>query len=246
MSTTSDAHKTEQELRIELAAAFRWTAKLDMHEGVANHFSVAVGDSGQFLMNPAGQHFSTICASDILLLDAASSPPDGNNAPDPSAWCLHGYLHRHVPQARCIMHLHTPYATALASLDGWKLQPIDQNSCRFYNRVSYDEHFGGMLLAEEEAARQSQALGENKILLMRGHGALTVADSIAEAFDLMYYFERTCRNQWLAMSTNRPLFIVTDDVAEKTACQWEDYPNQRRHFEELCKILQKESPSYRE
>ena len=57
--------------RVDLAAAFRWTARLNLHEGVANHFSVAVNDDGtQFLMNPNQMHFSRIKASDLLLLDA--------------------------------------------------------------------------------------------------------------------------------------------------------------------------------
>ena len=236
-----DAEETR--LRAELAAAFRWTARLDMHEGIANHFSVAA-DDGRFLMNPAGRHFSRMCASDLLsLFPDSDSPSDGV---DPTAWCLHAYLHRHVPHARCIMHLHPTYSTAMASLAKWSLLPIDQNACRFFNRVAYDEEFGGMLLAEEESARQAKALGDKKVLVMRGHGVMTAAATVGEAFDLMYYFERACRNQYFAMSSGAPLFIVDDDTAEKTARQWEDYPGQHRHFDELCAILDSEEPAYRD
>jgi len=57
-------------LRQDLAAAFRWAARLNMHESIANHFSVATDDSGkQFLLNPVGSHFSRIRASDLLLID---------------------------------------------------------------------------------------------------------------------------------------------------------------------------------
>ena len=57
--------------REDLAAAFRWTARLNMHEAVANHFSLAVNESGsKFLLNPIGMHFSEICASDLILIDA--------------------------------------------------------------------------------------------------------------------------------------------------------------------------------
>lgn len=237
---------TAGQLRAELAAAFRIVARLDMHEGVANHFSVAVSEDGaEFLINPAGRHFASVRAGDLLLLNAVAPPPAAG-APDPTAWCLHSYLHKHVSYARCIMHAHCQYATALASLADWRMQPIDQNSCRFFNRIAYDEHFGGMLLAEEEAARQAAALGGKKVLVMRGHGVMIAAASVAEAFDLMYYFERACRNQWLALSANRPLFIVDDATAEKTARQWEEYPNQERHFDELCKILDKEEADYRD
>ena len=54
--------------RVDLAAAFRWTERLNLHEGVANHFSLAVNDDGtQFLMNPNQMHFSRIRASNLLV-----------------------------------------------------------------------------------------------------------------------------------------------------------------------------------
>ena len=89
------------EQRVDLACAFRWAARLNMHEGVANHFSVAVSEDGaQFLMNPNGRHFSRITASDLLLLDANDPETMAQeNAPDPTAWYLHGAIHRNVPHA---------------------------------------------------------------------------------------------------------------------------------------------------
>ena len=81
--------------RIDLAAAFRWTARLNMHEAVANHFSLAINDSGtRFLMNPNQVHFSKIKASDLLVIDANDrSTLEGPNAPDITAWGLHGAIH---------------------------------------------------------------------------------------------------------------------------------------------------------
>ena len=104
------------EARCDLAAIFRWTARESMHEGIANHFSYAVTDDGQqFLMNPFGVHFSKMRASDLLLLDARKTPSDYGQKVDPTAWWIHGAMHRNNPQARCIVHLHSQFATALAS-----------------------------------------------------------------------------------------------------------------------------------
>ena len=115
-----------QETRVDLAAAFRWTARLNMHEAVANHFSVAVNDDGtQFLMNPNQMHFARIKASDLLLIDA--NDPDTMtrpDAPDPTAWGLHGAIHRLCPHARVAMHVHSIHATVLATLDDPGLPPI--------------------------------------------------------------------------------------------------------------------------
>ena len=230
-------------LRAELACVLRLAAFHDFHEGVANHFSVAVSDDGRrFLMNPAGRHFSCVRSSELLLLDAQAETV--GDEVDASAWCLHGYFHRHLPQARCLLHTHMPYATALASLQDWHLLPIDQNACRFFNRVAYDEDFGGMLLAEEEAARQCRVIGDRSVLVMRGHGVLIAAPEVALAYDLMYHFERSCRNQWLALTTGRPLFLVPDEVAEKTAQQWEGYPC--RAFAEMQRIWDEKEPDYRD
>src|SRR3984893_3085999 len=86
--------------RIDLAAAFRWFARLDMHESVANHLSVAVSaDGAQFLINPRGRHFARIAAGDLLLLDAHDPGTlTREDAPDPTAWYLHARLHARLPE----------------------------------------------------------------------------------------------------------------------------------------------------
>ena len=97
------------EARSDLAAIFRWAARENMHEGVANHFSYAISDDGQrFLMNPFGRHFSKMQASDLIEIDAAKYPSELRGQIDPIAWAIHSAMHRNNPQARCIVHLHTP------------------------------------------------------------------------------------------------------------------------------------------
>ena len=111
-------YPSEWDLRVDLATAFRWAARLDYHEAVANHFSAAVSEDGrQFLLQRAGQHFSQVCASDLILLDLDNPVSlDAEDAPDPSAWFLHGHLHQALPQARCILHVHAPWSLTLACL----------------------------------------------------------------------------------------------------------------------------------
>ena len=105
------------EARRDLAAIFRWTAREGMHEGIANHFSYAVSDDGQmFLMNPFGIHFSKLKASDMLLVDARHLDDEIRPRIDATAWAIHGAMHRNNPQARCIVHLHSHYATALSAV----------------------------------------------------------------------------------------------------------------------------------
>jgi ribulose-5-phosphate 4-epimerase/fuculose-1-phosphate aldolase len=80
-----------------------------------------------------------------LELDAEDAETmDRPDAPDPTAWGLHGSIHRALPHARCVMHVHSIHATVLASLADSRLPAIDQNSAMFFGRQAVDDHFAGM------------------------------------------------------------------------------------------------------
>lgn len=244
----SMASEDHDEARRHLAAAFRWACRLDYHESVANHFSLAVSDDGsQFLMNPNARHFSRIKASDLLLIDANDpATMDRPDAPDRTAWGLHGAVHRAVPQARCVLHCHPPYATAIASLKDSHIPPIDQNTMRFYQRVAVDDDYAGMAF-EEEGERVCRLLGNHAVLIMGNHGVMVTAPTVAAAFDELYYLERACQTLVLAYSTGRELREAPDAVARRTCQQWQDYPKLgESHFAELLAILDAEEPDYKD
>jgi ribulose-5-phosphate 4-epimerase/fuculose-1-phosphate aldolase len=235
------------QMRVDLAAAFRLAAAMNWHESVGNHFSLAVSPDGKkFLMNPRWKHFSLIKASDLLLLD--SDDPETMkrpNAPDPSAWCIHGRIHANVSQARCLLHLHPPYATALAALADPDLKSIDQNTARFYNRVAIDLGFSGIADDMAEGERLARALGNKSRMMMGNHGVLVTGATVAEAFEDLYFFERAAQTLVLAYSTGRKLNVMAGDIAEKTARGWEDYKGMAfAHFEDQKKLLDRTDPSY--
>jgi ribulose-5-phosphate 4-epimerase/fuculose-1-phosphate aldolase len=238
-----------RQARVDLAAAFRWFARIGMNEGVANHLSTTVSrDGSKFLMNPRCLHFSRVTASSLLLLDANDPKTlERADAPDPTAWYIHGRLHAKLPQARAIMHLHPRYSTALAGLEDCRMLPIDQNTMRFYDRVAIDEAYGGMALSDEEGDRLAGLMGDKQVLLMSNHGLLTAADSIALTFDLMYYYERAAETQMLAYATGKKLRVASDNVAKLTAQQWAEYPDLADdHLREVKAILDREEPDYRD
>jgi ribulose-5-phosphate 4-epimerase/fuculose-1-phosphate aldolase len=244
---SGDQRLLEWQMRVDLAAAFRLAAEFNWHEAVANHFSLAVSPDGKtFLMNPRWRHFSRIRASDLLLLDAEDDAAmAGPDAPDPSAWYIHGRIHRALPQARCILHLHSPYATAISALAEPEIKPIDQNTARYYNRVAYDMNYGGIADSAAEGDRLAAALGNGSTLMMGQHGILVVGKTVADAFDRLYYLERACQTLVLAYSTGQPLNIMSDDLAEATARDWEDYPDMAQaHFDELKQGLDIKDASY--
>ena len=237
------------ELQKDLAATFRWTARLNMHEGVANHFSACVpGSSSDFYVNKAGLHFSQIKASDIILvtkdnIEELKKKPD---LVDPTAINIHGAIHQKVPHARCIFHVHSKYATALSTLKDPIMKPIDQNTMIFFNRVSVFNEFGGLGF-EDESIKMANALGNKQHLLLANHGIITTGETIAEGFNHLYYFEKAAETYLTALSTNKELNVVSDEIAEKTAQETADYPINlaQLHLDQIKKILDKEEPDYK-
>src|SRR5215469_7973831 len=105
--------------RRELAAAFRWAARMGFHEGACNHFSLKVpGREDRYLINPHGRHFSEIKASDLAMLDADGNMVAGKYPVEPTAFFIHSRIHRANKDAKCVLHTHMPYATVLTMLDG--------------------------------------------------------------------------------------------------------------------------------
>lgn len=239
---------THWQERCDMAAAFRWTARLGMNEAVANHFSLAVNADGtRFLINPNGRHFARITASSLIEIDANDpATMDRPDAPDPTAWGLHGSIHRRLPHARCVMHVHSIHATVLASLADSRLPAIDQNTAMFHNRVVVDDHYGGMAF-EEEGARCATLLADPKVttMVMGNHGVLVIGQTVAETFNRLYYFERAAETYIRALQTGQPLRHLSDTVAEKTAQEWEAYPSfAEAHLRELRAILDDEGDRY--
>jgi len=239
----------EWSTRVDLAAAFRIAARMDWHEAIANHFSVAVSNDGKrFLINPKWMHFSRIKASDLLLLDSDdASTMEGPNAPDVTAWCLHSAVHAQLPHARCILHLHPPYATALAALADPEVKPIDQNTARFYQRVAYDLGYEGMANSMEEGNRLAKLMGNKQTLMLGNHGVLVTGDSVGAAFDSLYYLERACKTLILAYSTGQALKVLKPQAAEQAARDWEAFSDSAQvHFQEMKQLLGASDPTYAE
>ena len=235
--------------RQDMAAAFRWAERLNMNEAVANHFSLAVDGTGtQFLMNPNQVHFGRIKASDLILLDANDpAAMEGPEAPDPTAWGLHGSIHRLCPHARCLMHVHSKAATVLATLANSTLPPVDQNCAMFYERHIVDADYGGLAF-EAEGVRCAGLLKNPKIriMVMGNHGVLALGQTVADTFFQLYYFERAAQTYISALQTGQPLRILDDDIARKTAEELAAYPDSADcYFRDIKLILDEEGSNYR-
>lgn len=237
----------EWALRVDLAAAFRLAHRMGWTESVGNHFSAHVpGTASKFLMNPFWMHFGEIRASDLMLLDwTEQDRMDKPEPPDLSGWCIHSRIHAANPAARVVLHIHPPYATALAGLKDPVLKPVDQVTARFVDRVAYDSGFEDVAITTDEGDRLAALIGNKPILMMGNHGVTACGATVHEAFEELYLFERACRTMVLAYSTGQALNVLTHNVAHQVSRGWDGCLDMSRfHFHQLRWQLDRECPEY--
>jgi len=247
MGTMQELDKgVERAMRVDLAAAFRLAVRLDLHEGVCNHFSVMLPDSRRFLLNRYGLHWSEVTASNLLALDAAGKVLEGEGEFEKTAFYIHSRIHVGNPRATCVLHTHMPYATALTLLEGGRLEMVEQNALRFHDDIAYDDTYNGLVVDNAEGDRLARVLGSKRVMFLANHGVIVVGPSVAEAFDALYYLERACRLQVLARSMSPKLRPVRQEVIEQTyKLMLADAPKYAgAHFDALKRILEREEPGY--
>jgi ribulose-5-phosphate 4-epimerase/fuculose-1-phosphate aldolase len=243
MDMTSNQAATQQ-ARVDLAAAFRWIARLGMHEGVCNHFTVML-PGRRFLINPKGVGFHRITASGLLVIDEYGKTLEGTGWPPTTGFAIHTRIHLLHPAAQVVLHLHAPYSTALTAIDGGRLQMIHQNAARFFGDIAYDDHFNGIAEATKEGERMATAMGDKRILFLANHGVVVVGATVAQALDDFYYLERACQVQILAMQSGQPLKVMSDAMARETHEQFTRFSvNAELLLEDVRATLDVEEPGY--
>jgi ribulose-5-phosphate 4-epimerase/fuculose-1-phosphate aldolase len=219
MTSRTDRHALAEAKR-DLACALRAAAHYGLGEGVCNHFSLEVpGRPGQFLINPQGLLWSEVGPDDLVTIDAQGRKLEGRHEVEPTAFFIHGWIHRTVADAKCVLHTHMPFATALSMLEDGRLETAHQNALRFFGQVAYDLQYNGLVLDDREAERIANKFAEATVLFLANHGVIVRGPSVAWAFDDLYYLERACMHQMLAMGSGRPLKLIAEHVAEHTAKQ---------------------------
>jgi ribulose-5-phosphate 4-epimerase/fuculose-1-phosphate aldolase len=239
--------ETVRQARIDLAAALRMAVRLGMHEGICNHFSFMLPGADCFLLNPYGLHWSEIRASDLLVVDAKGKVIEGEGEAEATAFYIHSRIHLANPRATCVLHTHMPYATALTMIEGGELEWAGQTSLNFYDDVAYDRVYNGLVLDNSEGDRIAAAMGDKRVMFMANHGVIVIGRSVAEAFDDLYYLERACQAQVIAMSTGRKLLQVPHETAAAyNANTTERSRMGKLHFASLKRLLDRDEADYKQ
>lgn len=207
-------------LREDLALALRAAAYHGLSEGVCNHFSVEIPDkSGRFLLNPRGLLWSEIQARDIVMINEQGEILAGHHPVEPTAMYIHAAVHR-IAKKTCVLHTHMPYATALTLT---RLRALDttlsQNAMRFHGRVAIDGDYNGLALDADEGERIAHAMQGADVVFLGNHGVVVCGDRLDYAYDDLYFLERACMMQVLAMSSGLPLEPVDPKLAQRVGAQ---------------------------
>ncbi len=214
--------QAEWDMRQDLAAAYRLVAHYGMDDSIYTHISARVPDAeDQFLINPFGMLFKDITASSLVKIDLEGQILDHSiHDVNPAGFTIHSAVHAARHDVACVLHTHTVAGVAVSSLAGG-LQPCNQWALQFYNRIVYHD-FEGIALDHGERHRLVADLGPtSKAMILRNHGLLTLGRTVSEAFILMLNLDRACRVQMAIQASGQPISVVSPEVCEKTAQQYE-------------------------
>jgi ribulose-5-phosphate 4-epimerase/fuculose-1-phosphate aldolase len=247
-----DARDTaEWQARIDLAAAHRLAVIQGFSEGIFNHFTLAIpGRNDGFYLNPFGLHWSEVTASNLITVSYDGRLIEGDGEIERSAFCIHAPIHRLKKQAACVLHTHMPYASALTRLEEPQIQAIGQTEIGFLDEIAYDDKYTGLAFDPAEGERLAGVLGDKTILFMANHGVLVCGETVAKAYDRLYYLERACQVQLYAMWTGKKLKQVPAAVVARTMAQFDDSPvygnkpAADHHFAALKRMLDRKEPDY--
>jgi ribulose-5-phosphate 4-epimerase/fuculose-1-phosphate aldolase len=238
----------EWEARVQLAAAYRIFDHLGWTELIYNHISLRVpGEDQHYLINPFGLHYSEVTASNLVKVDLAGNIVGPSDWPiNPAGITFHGAIHATLPDAHCVMHLHTTATQAVCCLKGG-LSFTNFYAAQLYGKVAYHD-FEGITVHADEGARILRSAEGKPVLLLRNHGPVTIGHSLPQALSLMWLVNRACEIQ-LASSSMGELLPIPVPVLEKCvadALQFNPkYGAGQDSFDALQRIVDRIDPSYR-
>ena len=239
----------EWDIRVQLAACYRFAAHFRMTDLIYTHISARVpGDENHFLLNAFGLMWDEVNASNLVKITL-----DGKIVDDPTGlgfneagFVIHSAIHGARHDVACVMHTHTASGVAV-SAQQHGLLPLSQHAMRLTGNVGYHE-YEGVALNLEERERLVADIGDKMTLILHNHGLLTCGKTVREAFDFMYYLERACQIQIAALAGGTPVIMPTPEVAQKVANSFErpGYQEKKGEWRALIRMLDRMDPSYKE
>jgi ribulose-5-phosphate 4-epimerase/fuculose-1-phosphate aldolase len=247
--SSTEAETLEWQLRCDMAAVFRVSARLGWNEQIGNHNSLMLplarpDDTPTFLINPRGYRFEELTASSLIVSDLDGRVVRGSGELRKVAFHIHARIHLRNPAAACVVHVHPQYLTALSMLQNPELALAHHNSLMLNDRVVIDTMGDAPVGDVNEGDRIADLMGNKSIMIMASHGVTVVGPTVADAFDECFIAERTAMYQVTAMSTGQKLRSLPDRLRKRYNGPWGDKVDARMHLDSWRRILDKSEPDY--
>lgn len=241
--------KAEWGARIDLAACYRLADLFGFSDIVWNHITAKIPDSEHFLINRFGLRFDEVTASNLVTIDLDGNviDPGSDTSEDDinvTGFVIHSAIHAARPDVHCVMHSHAESGLAVSALEDG-LIPMVQDAMPFFDRVAYHD-YEGVSTDTAERERLAASLGDRMVMILRNHGLLTCGESVGEAFMNMYYLERACKVQLKVLATGHEYRLPPADVCEQAASQYQHFPYGKYEWPALLRLLDKQSPGFRD
>ncbi|MBU6319878.1 MAG: class II aldolase/adducin family protein [Alphaproteobacteria bacterium] len=206
----------EWQVRVDLAALYRLVAAYGWDDAIFTHISARVpGPEHHFLINPYGMFFGEITASSLVKIDLEGNIVEPSDYfVNPAGFTIHSAIHSAREDAKFVLHLHTDQGVAV-SAQNEGLLPLSQHALIALPHLSYHD-YEGIALDLDERERLVADLGSKKLMLLWNHGTLAVGETAAECWMGIFYLERACRMQVLALSGGRDKARLAPDAAIET------------------------------
>jgi len=240
--------EAEWKARVDLAAMYRIFAHLKWDESIYNHISLRVPDEPEhFLINPFGLHYSEVTASNLVKVDINGNIVGHSDWPiNPAGFTFHGAIHAQVPDAHCVMHVHTTPTLAVCCLDEG-LSYTNFYSAQLYGKVAYHD-FEGITVHLDEGQRILDSAQGKPVLLLRNHGPVVMGGSLAQALSLMWLVNRACEVQVASMPMG-PLREIPESVLNKCVADSLNFDPKfgagEDVFAAMKRLVEKQDPSFK-
>lgn len=206
-----------EQVREDLALAYRIFAHLGWDDLTYTHLSARVPGRDAFLIQPFGLFFDEVRPQDLIEVSFDGQVLDRENQRfNHTGYVIHGSIYKARPDLNASFHLHTIDGVAVSAMEEGLL-PVSQFALHFYNRISYHNYGSLALEFHSQGGKVASDLGQNKVMLLRNHGTIACGETIQEAYLYASFLEKACQAQVKCLASRQPLVVPQPEICEKAA-----------------------------
>jgi ribulose-5-phosphate 4-epimerase/fuculose-1-phosphate aldolase/alpha-ketoglutarate-dependent taurine dioxygenase len=240
---SSNSKLTAREIRYKLAAIYRIMAIEGLDEGISGHITFRDPDNREcFWVNPFGLLAEEVTPENLIKVNKSGDILEGEHPINIAGFCIHSAIHEARPDINCVLHTHSPWGVVFSALNRM-IEPIDQNSCMFFENHVLHTDYEGPVNNEPDASSLCHSLGNNNVAILGNHGTITCGADMESATVLMTAVERSYEVNIRAFSAGQPK-LIKPEVARQTR-DWISNPiGLKVEFDAMVRKVERTFPDF--